>query len=189
MSTTILPFDPARGQSAERILRYTLTERVIHWIAGLAYIYVLDTGLAFWTPVLFWVADLVGGGPTARFWHPWFGLLWFAAVRWMFVASRREMRTTDADREWNKHIGEYIRNEDENLPPIGGFIIHVYMGTAMVPAYCLPGVQRGARRKALRLYDVEVMLIKIDPSRWNQVCVATNVESSKESGRWEWFWA
>jgi formate dehydrogenase subunit gamma len=123
MSTRALPFNPSRDDSPERILRYTLAERVIHWISGLAYLYVLGTGLAFWSPFLFWVADLVGGGPTARFWHPWFGLLWFAAVLWMYVAWRRDMRTTEADREWAKHIGHYIRNEDENLPPIGRFNI------------------------------------------------------------------
>jgi len=117
MSSQVLPYDPARGESSERILRYTFAERVVHWIAGLAYIYVLGTGLAFWSPYLFWIADHVGGGPTARFWHPWFGLLWFAAVVWMFGTWRRDMRTTDADREWAKHVGDYIRNEDETCPP------------------------------------------------------------------------
>jgi formate dehydrogenase subunit gamma len=123
MSSQVLPYDPARGESAERIMRYTFVERVIHWIAGLAYIYVLGTGLAFWTPVLFWIADLVGGAPIARFWHPWFGLLWFAAVLWMYGAWRGDMRTTGADRAWAKRVGDYIRNEDENLPPIGRFNI------------------------------------------------------------------
>ena len=123
MSTSALPYDPARGDSPERISRYTFVERVMHWIAGLAYIYVLMTGLAFWSPYLFWIAIFVGGAPTARFWHPWFGLLWFAAIIWMFVAWRQDMRTTAADREWAKHIGDYIRNEDENLPPIGRFNI------------------------------------------------------------------
>jgi formate dehydrogenase subunit gamma len=33
------------------------------------------------------------------------------------------MLTTPADRKWAKHVGDYIRNEDENLPPIGRFNI------------------------------------------------------------------
>ena len=28
----------------------------MHWIAALCYIYLLLTGLAFWTPCLFWMA-------------------------------------------------------------------------------------------------------------------------------------
>ena len=121
MSTRVLPYEPAQGRSEERILRYSFPERVIHWVAALSYIYVLGTGLAFWSPYLFWIAVLLGGPPTARSWHPWFGLLWFAAVLWMYVAWRGDMRATDADRAWEKHVGEYIRNEDEKLPPIGRF--------------------------------------------------------------------
>lgn len=122
-TTTVLPGERGRNLSEERILRYSFGERVMHWIAGLSYVYMLATGLAFWSPYLFWIADIVGGAPTARFWHPWIGLLWFIAVLWMFTAWRGDMRTTNADREWAKHIGDYIRNEDENLPPIGRFNI------------------------------------------------------------------
>jgi formate dehydrogenase subunit gamma len=122
-STTALPHTRARSGSDDRILRYTFAERLIHWAAGLSYVYLLVTGLAFWSPYFFWLADLVGGGATARFWHPWIGLIWFVAVFWMYTAWHDDMRTTAADREWAKHIGDYIRNEDENLPPIGRFNI------------------------------------------------------------------
>ena len=53
------------------IPRYTLAERVNHWVSALTYMYLLVTGLGFWSPYLFWLTALVGGGPTARFWHPW----------------------------------------------------------------------------------------------------------------------
>ena len=123
MSTTALPHSRARSSSEDRILRYTFAERAVHWVAGLSYIYLLLTGLAFWSPYLFWLANLVGGGPTARFWHPWAGLVFTAAVVWMYRLWRQDMRTTPADREWAKHVGDYIRNHDENLPPIGRFNI------------------------------------------------------------------
>ena len=42
------------------ILRYTLSERIVHWISGLTYIYQLMTGLAFYTPHLFWMASVLG---------------------------------------------------------------------------------------------------------------------------------
>jgi len=103
------------------ILRYTLHERVNHWIAGLTYIYCLVTGLAFWSPYMFWLAALVGGGAVARFWHPWLGLVFTASVFWMYKIWRRDMLMSDADRAWSKSIQYYIRNEDENLPPIGRF--------------------------------------------------------------------
>jgi formate dehydrogenase subunit gamma len=165
-----------------RILRYTLSERIHHWLAAFTYIYCLITGLAFWSPYMYWLATLVGGGPTARFWHPWFGLGFTLSIFWMYKMWIGDMRITDADRRWSKAMRYYVENQDEKLPPegrfnygqkvffwlmfygvillwfvesipwslrwlrytavtvhvvaalatIAGFIIHVYMGTAMV---------------------------------------------------------
>ena len=112
---------PAASDSGRKLLRYTFSERVNHWIAGLTYVYCLMTGLAFWSPYLFWLATIVGGGPTARFWHPWFGIVFTVSVFAMYKAWRIDMRTTDADLAWKKAIPYYIRNEDEKLPPIGRF--------------------------------------------------------------------
>jgi formate dehydrogenase subunit gamma len=111
----------ATSAPGDRILRYTLSERINHWIAGLSYLYCLITGLAFWSPHLFWMAVIVGGGPTARFWHPWSGLVFTASVLWMYRIWRSDMLTTDADRAWWKAVTYYVQNEDENLPPIGRF--------------------------------------------------------------------
>lgn len=103
------------------ILRYTLAERVVHWIAGLTYIYQLLTGLAFYSPHLYWLAALLGGPATSRYWHPWIGLIFMAALFWMFRTWLADMRITPVDRAWTKAIGHYIRNEDEELPPIDRF--------------------------------------------------------------------
>jgi len=103
------------------IVRYTLRERAVHWIAGLTYIYQLLTGLAFYSPHLYWLAAVLGGGPTSRYWHPWIGLLFTAALFWMFRTWLDDMRITAVDRQWSKAIAHYIRNEDEQLPPIDRF--------------------------------------------------------------------
>jgi formate dehydrogenase subunit gamma len=171
------------------IRRYTLTERIIHWTSALTYVYALATGLAFYTPHLYWIAIVLGGGQTSRFWHPVIALLFLATVVWMLAKWIGDMRITEVDRAWGKAMDRYIKNEDEGLPPadrfnlgqkyffwvmfwgglglaisgvilwfpelipsnlrilrdiavlvhvasalitIGAFIIHVYMGTAMV---------------------------------------------------------
>ena len=107
--------------SADRIMRYTLAERVIHWIAGLAYVYLLLTGLAFYSPHLYWISILLGGAPTSRYWHPWIGLVFCAALFRMLRIWLEDMRITAPDRAWAKAMSHYIRNEDEDLPPIGRF--------------------------------------------------------------------
>ena len=109
--------------SGSRIMRYTLAERVIHWIGGLTYVYELLTGLAFYSPHLFWIAILLGGAPTSRFWHPWIGLVFSAVLFRMLQIWLNDMRITAPDRAWARVMSRYIRNEDEDLPPIGRFNI------------------------------------------------------------------
>ena len=111
----------ATRESGGQIVRYTLSERVHHWLAALTYIYCLITGLAFWSPYLFWLAVVVGGGPTARFWHPWFGLAFALSVGWMYKIWHDDLATTDDDRRWWKAINYYVQNDDEKLPPVGRF--------------------------------------------------------------------
>ena len=103
------------------ILRYTFAERVMHWIAGLTYVYALLTGLAFYSPHLYWIAIVLGGGPTSRYWHPWLGVVFSAVMFWMLRVWLDDMRITVGDRAWGKEIGHYIRNEDEELPPVDRF--------------------------------------------------------------------
>jgi formate dehydrogenase subunit gamma len=104
-----------------RILRYTFAERLNHWITGFAYLYCLITGLAFWSPYMYWMATFVGGGPTARFWHPWFGLIYAIGVAWMLKQWMPDMLISDADRAWQANIRYYVENQDEKLPAIGRF--------------------------------------------------------------------
>jgi formate dehydrogenase subunit gamma len=190
MSTAqVVTSRPIAHEPERTIRRYSLSERVHHWLGAFTYVYCLITGLAFWSPYMYWLATLVGGGPTARFWHPWLGLGFTLSMLWMYKMWRGDMAITETDRRWAKAIKYYIENEDEKLPPaarfnygqklffwlmlygvillvisgfglwfiesipwsqhwlrylvvtvhvvaalatIGGFIIHVYMGTAMV---------------------------------------------------------
>jgi formate dehydrogenase subunit gamma len=114
--------DQNAGASGERVIpRYTFAERANHWLGALAYIYLLITGLAFWSPYLFWLAAIVGGGFVGRYWHPWVGLLFTASFLWMFMQWRGDMQVDAADRAWWKSISHYIRNEDQQLPPTGRF--------------------------------------------------------------------
>src|ERR1700674_2201072 len=105
-------------QDQEKIVRYTFGERVNHWIGALSYIYLLITGLAFWSPYLYWLAAVVGGGTVARSWHPWFGLIFAASLFWTFKEWRGDMKIDDADRAWAKAIPDYIKNEDVKLPSV-----------------------------------------------------------------------
>ena len=121
MTSGAVSHPDAAGHNQDLVPRYSFAERANHWIGAFAYIYLLITGLAFWSPYLFWLAVIVGGGATARFWHPWLGLVFTASLFWTFVEWRRDMQVTADDRAWGKAIPYYIKNEDDKLPPQGRF--------------------------------------------------------------------
>jgi formate dehydrogenase subunit gamma len=107
--------------SPRRVLRYDFRERIVHAGAALSYTYLLLTGLAFWTPWLYWIALVLGGGYVSRMLHPWVGLLFAAVVFVMYAQWRRDMRTTPEDRVWRRAMTHYVRNEDTLVPPAGRF--------------------------------------------------------------------
>jgi formate dehydrogenase subunit gamma len=103
------------------IVRYTLRERMCHWLSAVSYVYLLLSGLAFFSPYLYWIAYILGGGPTARFWHPWVGLVFFFVQMWMHSMWKGEMTVTDQDRQWSKTVKEYVTNRDDQVAPAGNF--------------------------------------------------------------------
>ena len=107
--------------SGRAFVRYRFAERAMHATIGVVFLYVLLTGLALWTPGLYWLASILGGGFLARMLHPWAGVLLFFVVAWMFVLWQDSMRTMAADRAWKRAMKYYIRNEDEKVPPAGRF--------------------------------------------------------------------
>ena len=113
--------DESRLLPDGRILRYTFRERIVHWIAGVSYVYLLLTGLAFWSPWLFWLAIALGGGTVSRELHPWVGLIFVFATALMYIQWASQMHETEVDKEWWHSLPHYIRNEDEKVPEIEKF--------------------------------------------------------------------
>lgn len=154
----------------EPVIRYTLQERLNHWLAGLTYLYLLFSGLAFYSPYLYWFAAVLGGGPTTRYWHPWIGLLFSVAVFWMHAIWRAEMQTTSADLAWRREVKKYIENRDDEMPPVGrfnpgqkqfywamlfGMILLLVSGIVMwVPEY-MPG---GLRPIAVIIHEIAALI-------------------------------
>jgi formate dehydrogenase subunit gamma len=93
------------------VLRYNFKERITHWVAAISYLYLLLTGLAFWSPWCFWLALMLGGGQVSRMLHPWAGLI-FALCH---------MKVDENDKTWFKSVGYYVQNEDEKMPPAGRY--------------------------------------------------------------------
>src|SRR2546428_14088626 len=83
-----------------RVNRFSVTERVVHWLVALSFLYTALTGLGLWSPRLYWLDSGVGGGATGRGGHPWGGLLFGLAFRLMFRNWRSQMGLGTDDPPW-----------------------------------------------------------------------------------------
>lgn len=107
--------------SRGELQRFTYAERVVHWVVGLSFVFLLLTGLAFSHPRLFWITTLVGGGPTARILHPWAGVIFSGSLAFMFLLWVRDMRIEPTDRAWLRAIRHYAVHDKDNVPPAGKY--------------------------------------------------------------------
>jgi len=104
-----------------RVLRYSFHERWVHWMAALSYVYLMLTGLAFWSPWLFWIAVVLGGATISRELHPWAGLIFVLATFLMLNMWGKQMEETPSDKEFWEALPHYVRNEDDQVPSAGRF--------------------------------------------------------------------
>ena len=104
-----------------KVIRFTVRERAVHWIVALAFLYAALTGLALWSPRLYWIAFVFGGGSTVRAWHPWGGILFVVVFSTMFLAWKRQMHLDSDDRRWLRSAHRYAVHDESGLPEAGRF--------------------------------------------------------------------
>jgi len=130
--------------SEPELQRFSYVERIVHWLVGLSFVFLLLTGLAFSHPRFFWITALLGGGQTARLLHPWAGLLFAASFVAMFLLWRRDMRVDATDRAWLGAIRHYAVHDKAHVPPAGkyngGQKLFFWAISALAFVYLLSGV-------------------------------------------------
>ena len=104
-----------------RIPRFDAYERVMHWMSALSFLYAALTGLAIWSPKLYWLAGIFGGGIVIGGTHPWSGVFFSAAIGWMFFRWSKVMRLDADDRVWLTRLHKYASHRHSDLPESGRF--------------------------------------------------------------------
>jgi formate dehydrogenase subunit gamma len=106
------------------LLRHTVYTRFLHWMVGIFFFLALLTGFGIYLPWIFrWFTPLLGGGPTTRMLHPWFGCAFVLFFGLQFLNWKDLMRWTDADTRWMKDIKSYITHGGDGVeaPDVGFF--------------------------------------------------------------------
>ncbi len=95
------------------LLRHPVYTRVLHWCVAISFILSLLSGFAIYSPWLYrWLTPLFGGGPMARFLHPWFGLSFDCFFLFQFLNWFVPMHWTRADTRWLRTARAYVTNKE-----------------------------------------------------------------------------
>src|ERR1700688_3308976 len=103
----------------ERIVRYSAPTRINHWIIAISFVMLALSGLALFHPALFWLTNLLGGGPWTRILHPFIGCFMGAVFCLLGVKLWRDNMLQQRDWKWLRKIKDVVNNQEENLPEVG----------------------------------------------------------------------
>jgi formate dehydrogenase subunit gamma len=112
---------PLATHSQDLIVRYDASERTNHWLGAICFVLAALSGLALFHPALFFLSNLIGGGPWTRILHPYLGLA--MCLSFVFLASRvaRDNRMQPKDWQWLRQYRDVIENREERLPEVGRY--------------------------------------------------------------------
>ncbi|WP_312524590.1 formate dehydrogenase subunit gamma [Paracoccus sp. (in: a-proteobacteria)] len=113
--------DHIEGRDPVTVSRYRGFTRVNHWITALSLIILLISGLALFTPQLYVLTTLFGGGQTTRWLHPIVGVVLFFSFLILFLQLWRLNLPRPEDVTWVEGIGDVIRGDEEKLPELGKY--------------------------------------------------------------------
>lgn len=101
--------------------RYTLGARINHWITAVSLVLLALSGLALFTPKLFFLTGLFGGGQMTRILHPWIGVVLFFSFAILFVRFFRANLPAREDVTWVAHSADLLAGREEKMPEVGKY--------------------------------------------------------------------
>jgi formate dehydrogenase subunit gamma len=156
------------------VRRYGPWTRANHWLTALCLVLLLISGLAFFHPSLFFLTGLFGGGPSARFLHPWIGVVLFVSFLALFVRMARLNLMRREDRVWLSQPGDVLTAHEERLPELGKYnpgqklvfwamsiliVVLIVTGVMMWEQYFGGIVSIPVRRVATIVHSISAVLI------------------------------
>lgn len=109
------------GEAHLQVPRYSGSARINHWVVAISFVLLMISGLALFHPSLYWMTGLFGGGPTARWIHPWLGvvlIIGFFGLFFRFFAANLPERT---DWVWLARLRHVLAGREEYLPEVGKY--------------------------------------------------------------------
>ncbi|MFN3746409.1 MAG: formate dehydrogenase subunit gamma [Hyphomicrobiaceae bacterium] len=109
------------GEAHMLVPRYSGSARINHWIVAVSFVLLMISGLALFHPSLFWLTGLFGGGVTARWLHPWLGVVLLIGFLGLFIRFFTANLPESTDWVWLARLKHVLAGRDEYLPEVGKY--------------------------------------------------------------------
>lgn len=109
------------GEAPMQVSRYSGSARVNHWIVAISFVLLMISGLALFHPSLYWLTGLFGGGPTARWLHPWLGVVLVVGFLGLFLRFFAANLPETTDWVWLARLKHVLAGREEYLPEVGKY--------------------------------------------------------------------
>jgi len=113
--------DKVRVGKAVTVDRYTTGARINHWITAICLILLALSGLALFTPSLYFLTGLFGGGQFTRFIHPWIGVVLFFSFAGLFLRFWKANLWRSEDGTWMARLRDVMAANEDRLPEVGKY--------------------------------------------------------------------
>ncbi|MGD9507963.1 MAG: formate dehydrogenase subunit gamma [Geminicoccaceae bacterium] len=121
-----VPYDLEAGDGVHpgrpvTVDRYTVAARINHWITATTLILLALSGLSLFSPSLFFLTALFGGGQWTRAIHPWLGVILFFSFAGLFIRFWKANLWRTEDSVWLKRIRYVLAGDEGKLPELGKY--------------------------------------------------------------------
>lgn len=101
--------------------RYSVGARINHWITAVSLVLLALSGLALFTPALYFLTGLFGGGQLTRIIHPWIGVVLFLSFMGLFFRFFRLNLWEKTDSVWMGRLRDVLAGDEHKLPEVGKY--------------------------------------------------------------------
>jgi formate dehydrogenase subunit gamma len=109
------------GGAHMQVPRYSGSARINHWIVAISFVLLMISGLALFHPSLYGLTALFGGGPTARWLHPWLGVVLVVGFLGLFFRFFIANLPEKTDWVWLARLRHVLAGREEFLPEVGKY--------------------------------------------------------------------
>lgn len=109
------------SSKGKMILRTKFIDRACHWTVVICFFLVSLSGIALFFPTLQWLTQTFGTPQMGRILHPFFGLVIFVALMFMFFRFVRHNIPEKEDIPWVKGIVEVLKGNEHKVARVGKY--------------------------------------------------------------------